>query len=782
MPLYFSLLLLLLISLSIPVALSSPFSTLAISRLHKETVVCALVSSSFISTTAYDLTCTSLPSGETINYSSQSRGYGDNSFVQYSALATADDFLCGIQSPPNAKTSMLWWSFEGDPYDPWNEKRVYWGPPLLAISSGDSHVCGLKNESGGSIECWRWPELYIPDGISFKAIAVGGDFVCGITSCGRIIKCFGNETDVVGKEPAGSYKILAAGSHHACAVSTADNLTCWGLGAPEIYPVPDDMWSMSLGTNITCILTSNGTVKCWGKGAAPPLTVAELQFVSIEAKGDSVCGVLMGNYSVVCWGSENFKNSSFVYDRILPGTCAPETSCLCSSVPGSANVCSDEGYVICLPCKTILTNNKIIVTPPSPNASPTSPPSIVPPGGKKNKIRNAVMIAGITGGAALASCAVIVGLVLYKIAKKKEQRPNLAPNDQTGEQPNPVRPVSWQPINGLVFPFRVLHRATDGFADSNKIGSGGFGTVYWGVLPDGRQAAFKRAHQRRRHDVESAFLSELALLSRLNHINLVGLFGFCDERSERILVMEHMPHGNLYDHLHRLPPSDSSPLFTSWTNRLKIALDAARGIEYLHSYAVPGIIHRDIKSSNILLDETWTAKVSDFGLSMIRSNAGTGSSSAISAGTVGYMDPEYYRLQELTEKSDVYSFGVVLLEMITGLKAVFKPGEDEEPCHVAEYVKPILSSGDTSRLFDKRVTMRDGREEEAITIVAKLAAQCVRARGKSRPTMKDIVMELEWAMGLCVDDEDEMVEVVLEVEDRGSTSTMSSMSTHHELE
>ncbi|KAF3340972.1 serine/threonine-protein kinase-like protein CCR4 [Carex littledalei] len=771
MPLYFSLILLLLISLSIPVSLSSPFSTLSISRLHKETIVCALVSSSFISSTAYDLTCISLPSGETINYSYESSGYGGNSFVQYSALATADDFLCGIQSPPNAKTSMLWWSFEGDPIDPWDNKRVYWGPPLLAISSGDSHVCGLKNESGGSIECWRWPELHIPDDISFKAIAVGGDFVCGITSCGGNIRCFGNKTDVVGREPPGSFIILAAGSHHACAVSTDLMLVCWGSGAPKVDPVPDDLVTLSLGTNITCILTSNGTVKCWGRGAAPPPIVAEKQFVSIEAKGDSVCGVIMGDFSVYCWGSKNFGNST-VYDQILPGTCAPETTCPCK-IPGSANYCSDKGYVICQPCKTILRNSKIVIPPP-PSASPASSPPIE----NKSKIKKVVMIAGITVGAALASCAVIVGFVLYKRAKKKEER--RTDPDQTVEQPN--RPIRG-PLQPMVFTFRVLHDATDGFADSNKIGSGGFGTVYWGVLPDGRQAAFKRAHQRRRPHAESAFLSELGHLSRLNHINLVGLLGFCDERSERILVMEHMPHGNLYDQLHRLPPSDSSPLFTSWTNRLRIALDAARGIEYLHSYAVPGIIHRDIKSSNILLDETWTAKVSDFGLSMIRSNAGNGSSSAVSAGTVGYMDPEYYRLQELTEKSDVYSFGVVLLEMITGLKAVFKPGEDEEPCHVAEYVKPILNSGDTERLFDKRVTMKDGREEEAINTVAKLAAQCVRARGKSRPTMKEVVMELEWAVGLCVDSEDEMVEVVLEVEDRGSTmSTMSSMSTHHELE
>ncbi|KAJ1692250.1 hypothetical protein LUZ63_008948 [Rhynchospora breviuscula] len=763
MHLFLYLFLLLLISVSIPVSLSANFSTLSITRVHNETLVCALVLRSASSNTS-DLICTHFPSGETINYSSEG-GYGGGRSIQYSALATADDFLCGITTPAQGKSSMIWWSFADDE-DPFNNKRVYWGP-LLAISAGDSHVCGLIN--GSALKCWRWQEF--PDDISFKTIAVGGEFVCGITTCG-MIKCFGNETDVLMKEPEGNFTTLAAGSHHACAVSASGNLTCWGSGAPKMDHVPDDLVALSLGTNITCILASNGTVYCWGNRATPPELVAREAFVSIEVKGDSVCGVLMKNYSVICWGSKNFENNSLVFEQVLPGMCAPEMSCPCnSSIPGTGTICGNDGHVICKPC-TISLSSKVNV--PVPSASPP-PQNHSTTGGNNNRIRLVVITIGIAG-TLLAASIVMVGLVFYKIVINKEQRRfDLARIDPTGQQPNLVRPPSLLRRNGLVsaeFTFRALHRATDSFAEGNKIGSGGFGTVYWGVLPDGCQAAIKRAHHKRRRHTENAFLSELALLSRVNHKHLVGLLGFCDDRGERILVVEYMPNGTLYDHLHRLPPSDSSPLFTSWTARLKIALDAARGIEYLHSYAVPGIIHRDIKSSNILLDSQWTAKVSDFGLSMART-AGTGASAA-SAGTVGYMDPEYYRLQELTEKSDVYSFGVVLLEIITGFKAVFKTGEDEEPCHVAEYVMPILSSGDIARLIDQRVPMTDTREEVAIEKVLKMAAQCVRSRGRVRPTMREVVMELEWVLGLCGGDEDEMVEVVLEVEDRGST--VSSMS------
>ncbi|KAJ3681436.1 hypothetical protein LUZ60_015925 [Juncus effusus] len=767
MRLFICLLFVLVSLISIPSSLSSPFSTIAISRVDSDnlTVVCALVTSS-PSSKRSDLTCTTLPIRYNKTYSS-STSYTGTSFTQYSAVATGDDFLCGIIS--SNLTSMRWWSFGGG-YNPLDGEVVYKGPLLEAISAGDSHVCGLTSETQQT-ECWEWDDMAVPDDVIFTSIAVGKDFLCGIRKyCGEI-KCFGDDKGIVGNEPIGNFTVLAAGSTHACAVSASGNLTCWGHGAPKLDNMPADLISLSLGTNRTCILTSNGTVKCWGKGVKPPKGVAGMEFVSVEAKGDSICGVLMSNFSLICWGNENFESNNLVYSQVVPGACAPEGSCTCGMVGDSANLCSSSGYVICKPCKIslIATPNHVNITPPLP-----SPPPLTE---KRSKVL--YMVIGIVGTAFAISMVILI-FVFHGIIQKRKQKNNFDPSVlNQGRVNNVMLPITLTGKAGLgctEFSLRTLCRATDNFAEGNLIGSGGFGKVYWGVLPDGRQAAVKRAHRRRRRHAETAFLSELALLSRVNHKNLVRLFGFSEERGERLLVVEYMANGTLQQHLHEPPTSsDPSPLFTSWSTRIRIALDAARGIEYLHSYAVPGIIHRDIKPSNILLDSNWIAKVSDFGISMTRA-----SGEASAAGTVGYMDPEYYRCQELTEKSDVYSFGVVLLQILTGMKAVVKTDDnDEEPCHIAEYVVPRVENNDIDSLVDERVPIRDAGEKTAINRVMKLAVQCVRARGRGRPTMRDIVSGLEWALSLCPEEEEEgveeddedMVDVVVEVEESISSSS-----------
>ncbi|KAG1370019.1 putative Serine/threonine-protein kinase-like protein ACR4 [Cocos nucifera] len=313
------------------------------------------------------------------------------------------------------------------------------------------------------------------------------------------------------------------------------------------------------------------------------------------------------------------------------------------------------------------------------------------------------------------------------------------------------------------FPLAVLLAATDNFSDDHKIGSGGFGSVYRAVLDDGRVVAIKRAEpppaaassshadQRRRRDRdrETAFLSELALLSRVNHKNLVRLLGFCNQNGERVLVYEFMANGTLHDHLHKLAVS---PL-ASWAARLRVALDAARGIEYLHAYAVPPIIHRDIKSSNILLDATWTAKVADFGLSLLSPSSDDehtrDPSSPRAAGTVGYMDPQYYRLQHLTTKSDVYSFGVVLLELLTGCRAVHRNDESGTPTNLVEYAVPQIDEDDVHSVIDRRLPPPTPSEIETVAFVGYLAADCVSPDGKDRPTMSEIVAGLERAMAAC---------------------------------
>lgn len=179
-----------------------------------------------------------------------------------------------------------------------------------------------------------------------------------------------------------------------------------------------------------------------------------------------------------------------------------------------------------------------------------------------------------------------------------------------------------------------------------------------------------------------------------------------------------------------------------------MALDAARGIEYLHEYAIPHVIHRDIKSSNILLDAMWTAKVSDFGLSLMGPGEGESHLSLRAAGTVGYMDPEYYRLQQLTNKSDVYSLGVVLLELLSGCKAIHK-NENGDARNVVDFVVPYVVQDEIHRVLDPKVPPPTPYEIEAVAYVGYLAADCVTLEGKERPSMTEIVNSLEKALTAC---------------------------------
>ncbi|KAF9596939.1 hypothetical protein IFM89_014518 [Coptis chinensis] len=304
------------------------------------------------------------------------------------------------------------------------------------------------------------------------------------------------------------------------------------------------------------------------------------------------------------------------------------------------------------------------------------------------------------------------------------------------------------------FALSELAAATINFALENKIGAGSFGTVYKGKLPDGREVAIKRGETGPRtkkfQEKENAFQSELAFLSRLHHKHLVGLVGFCEEKDERLLVYEYMKNGAIYDHLHSKNNTEkSSSVLNSWKMRIKVALDAARGIEYLHSYAVPPIIHRDIKSSNILLDANWIARVSDFGLSLLGPESGEFLPSK-AAGTVGYMDPEYYGLNVLTAKSDVYGLGVVLLELLTGRRAIFKNEEDGgSPISVVDFAVQRIMAGELANVLDKRVGPPEMKEAEAVELMAYIAVHCVNLEGKERPSMTDIVSNLERALAIC---------------------------------
>ncbi|KAM7473757.1 hypothetical protein LguiB_021000 [Lonicera macranthoides] len=291
--------------------------------------------------------------------------------------------------------------------------------------------------------------------------------------------------------------------------------------------------------------------------------------------------------------------------------------------------------------------------------------------------------------------------------------------------------------------------ATNNFDDALIIGHGGFGKVYKGVIDDGTvTVAIKRLSTTSKQGAPQ-FWTEVELLSKFRHSHLVSLIGYCNNRGEMILVYEYMARGSLADHLYKLGPNGNNSLTLSWVQRLKICIGAAQGLDYLHTGTGihDRVIHRDLKSSNILLDDSWAAKVSDFGLSKI-GPANQSASSHVSTnvkGTFGYVDPEYLMTHRLTRKSDVYSFGVVLLEVLSGRRAVDLK-RCEEQWGLAGWAKECIKKGELDQIIDPN--LRWQILPNSLTAFVKIADQCLHYRSKKRPTMAEVVASLESALAL----------------------------------
>ncbi|KAM3207876.1 hypothetical protein ACQJBY_062886 [Aegilops geniculata] len=286
--------------------------------------------------------------------------------------------------------------------------------------------------------------------------------------------------------------------------------------------------------------------------------------------------------------------------------------------------------------------------------------------------------------------------------------------------------------------FDELSNCTSNFSDSALIGQGGYGKVYRGVLADGTGAAVKRTQQGSLQGSEE-FFTEIELLSRLHHRNLVSLVGYCDEDNEQMLVYEYMPNGTLRDHL-----SAKAKEALSFPMRLRIALGSSRGILYLHTEADPPIYHRDIKSSNILLDSKFVAKVSDFGLSRLAplpemEGVAPGHVSTVVKGTPGYLDPEYFLTHNLTDKSDVYSLGVVFLELLTGMQPI---------SHGKNLVREVMAADQSGMILSVVDTRMGPCPWECVERFAVLGLRCCRDETDARPSMLEVVRELEmiWQM------------------------------------
>ncbi|EFJ22522.1 hypothetical protein SELMODRAFT_35175, partial [Selaginella moellendorffii] len=287
-------------------------------------------------------------------------------------------------------------------------------------------------------------------------------------------------------------------------------------------------------------------------------------------------------------------------------------------------------------------------------------------------------------------------------------------------------------LRPIRFTLSDLERITDNF--SKVLGTGGFGGVYEGVLPDGRKVAVKKLESTGQG--KKQFYAEVAILGTIHHWNLVKLLGFCSEGLNRLLVYEHMENGSLDKWIYQ---DCVEQKVLNWEQRMEIMLGMARGLAYLHEECVEKIIHLDIKPQNILLNEDLVAKVADFGLSRLMSRDQSYVMTTM-RGTPGYLAPEWLLEAAITEKSDVYSFGVVLLEVISGRRN-FSRVSEREKFYLPAYALELVTQEKDMELVDPRLK---GKCDEAIVrTVIRIAFQCLQENGSSRPSMGKVVQMLE---------------------------------------
>ncbi|XP_022853411.1 serine/threonine-protein kinase-like protein ACR4 [Olea europaea var. sylvestris] len=704
-------------------------------------------------------------------------------------LTAGNGFVCGLLMDSNR------------PYCWGSTKFVPMGIPqpmvrsseYLEISAGDHHLCGVRKPLMGTqrnaslVDCWGYnmTKSYRFDG-QIQSISAGSEFNCALFAQNRSFFCWGDETGnrVIGLVPKElKFRKIAAGGFHVCGIlaGVKSRVICWGksldleeeisvsalyAGQLNVDLAPDDpMLSVIGGRFHACgIRSSDQEVVCWGyfvDQSTPPPT--GLKLYEIAAGDYFTCGVpAQTSLLPVCWGA-GFPSALPL--PLVPGVCKTEP---CSpdfyEFNDGSSHCESPGSHICLPCSNGCPNEMHQIAECTLtsdrrcgyNCSSCSSGecfSNCSNAGKKNEkfwsLQLPIVVAEIAFAVFFVT-VVFLTSVIYVRYKLRNCRCSVKPKKSNGnssflKDSGKIRPDldEIKIKRAHMFTYEELEIATGGFKEESLVGQGSFSCVFKGVLKDGTTVAVKRAIMSPDMQKNSKeFHTELDLLSRLNHAHLLNLLGYCEEGGERLLVYEFMANGSLHQYLHGNKELKEQ---LDWIRRVTIAVQAARGIEYLHGYACPPVIHRDIKSSNILIDEEHNARVADFGLSLLGPANSSSPLSELPAGTLGYLDPEYYRLHYLTTKSDVYSFGVLLLEIISGRKAIDMQYEEG---NVVEWAVPLIKADDIEAILDP--DLEPPSDLEALKRIANVASKCVRMRGKERPSMDKVTTSLERALALLI--------------------------------
>eukprot|EP01018_Ginkgo_biloba_P026473 Gb_40653 [translate_table: standard] len=340
----------------------------------------------------------------------------------------------------------------------------------------------------------------------------------------------------------------------------------------------------------------------------------------------------------------------------------------------------------------------------------------------------------IIGLAVAGAVALSLVCMIFIICRRWARRKSAG----TSPSKNPSMLVHLDAPRCREFSHKEVIEITAGF--HRQIGRGGFGPVFHGRLQNGLEVAVKVLSDKSKQGTRE-FSTEVSLLSRVHHRNVVSFLGYCCEAENQILIYEYMSKGNLRDLLYG---SNASAYFLDWETKFDIALNAAQGLEYLHTGCKPRIIHRDVKTANILLGDRMEAKIADFGLSRFWPSTEATHVSTDVRGTFGYLDPEYTITHNLTDKSDVYSFGVVILEILSGRSPIDENISGEQ-CHIVSWARSLIYQGNIERIIDQKAGKKFNTN--AMWKVAELAMACTESQPNDRATMNEVVMGLKEAIG-----------------------------------